>query len=457
MSLLSNIGKWTVLLCLLFGIASPTYAQSSIDNKTIQENAKEAYIFTFPLVMNYRTMYAQAIENGSFGQWLHLDLSSPKDTDIVTPNNDTPYSYAWVDVRSEPWVLTTPKIEDERFYTSQWDDLWGYVLDNAGSVIDGNSGYSYLLASPSWKGETPKGIKRVIRGESDFLGTLTRTQVLGGKEDIKRVKEIQSQYKLQPLSEFLGQKAPAAAIPITWPKWTEGDETSVKFFEYASFLLKFTSPHDEDKAMYKKLSSLGIEADKQWEAKNVDPETLKAIEAGIADARKELEQRSEQSFDPALFFNNRETMSTDYLNRALGVYVGIFGNTTQQSVYFTEVRDINGDLTDGSKHDYTVTFEPGQLPPIKYFWSYTMYRLPERWLVDNPIDRYSIGSSTPGLKENEDGSVTIYVSKKSPGKDKESNWLPAPNGPFWMVLRTYGPKDNIRDSWKQPPFVPVTE
>lgn len=156
MSLLSNIGKWTVLLYLLFGIASPTYAQSSIDNKTIQENAKEAYIFTFPLVMNYRTMYAQAIENGSFGQWLHLNLSSPKDTDIVTPNNDTPYSYAWVDVRSEPWVLTTPKIEDERFYTSQWDDLWGYVLDNAGSVIDGNSGYSYLSPLLLGKGKHPK-------------------------------------------------------------------------------------------------------------------------------------------------------------------------------------------------------------------------------------------------------------------------------------------------------------
>ena len=123
--------------------------------------AKEAYIFNYPLVMYYRTMYLQAIDkdsksfSGGFGKWLHLGTSSPKDTDIVTPNNDSPYSYAWVDLRAEPWVLTMPKIEAKRFYTSQWNDLWGFVLDNAGSVDDGNDGVSVLLASPTWKGELP--------------------------------------------------------------------------------------------------------------------------------------------------------------------------------------------------------------------------------------------------------------------------------------------------------------
>ena len=109
-----------------------------------------------------------------------------------------------MDLRAEPWVLTIPKIEQKRFYTSQWDDYWGYVLDNPGSVIDGNDGHSYLLASPSWKGEMPKGIKRIIRGESDIIGTLTRTQLIGGETDLPRVKEIQQSYKLQPLSAFLG-------------------------------------------------------------------------------------------------------------------------------------------------------------------------------------------------------------------------------------------------------------
>ncbi len=116
--------------------------------------AKEAYIFTYPLVMYYRTMHMQAIDtssssySGGFGKWLNLGTATPQDTDIVTPNNDTPYSYAWVDLRAEPWVLTIPKVDKARFYTSQWDDLWGFVLDNVGSVNDGNDGVSVLLASP---------------------------------------------------------------------------------------------------------------------------------------------------------------------------------------------------------------------------------------------------------------------------------------------------------------------
>jgi hypothetical protein len=187
----------------------------------IRAMAKGAYVFTYPLVMNYRTMYAQAIKgDAAFGKWLHLALSSPADTDIVTPNNDTPYSYAWVDLRAEPWVLTLPKIEKQRFYTSQWDDLWGYVLDNPGSVLDGNDGGSYLLASPSWSGETPKGIKRIVRGDSDILGTLTRTQVVGGAADLPKVKQIQQSYKLEPLSKFLGtaprrQRPPSTGRPGT--------------------------------------------------------------------------------------------------------------------------------------------------------------------------------------------------------------------------------------------------
>jgi hypothetical protein len=184
--------------------------------------AKEAYVFAYPLVMMYRTMYLQAIDtksksySGGFGKWLHLGTSSPKDTDIVSPNNDTPYSYAWVDLRSEPWVLTLPKIEENRFYTSQWDDLWGFVLDNPGSVEDGNDGVRVLLASPTWHGELPRGVKRVIQGDSSFLGTLTRTQLIDPK-DLPNVKKIQSEYKLQPLSAYLGEPAPEPAparIPL---------------------------------------------------------------------------------------------------------------------------------------------------------------------------------------------------------------------------------------------------
>ena len=143
--------------------------------------------------------------------------------------------------------------------------------------------------------------------------------------------------------------------------------------------------------------------------------------------------------DAAKFFGPREMIGTDYLNRTMGVYMGIYGNVSQQAVYQTWPTDSDGKPLNAASNQYTITFEPGKLPVAKYFWSITMYDLPGRFLVANPIHRYSIGSQTPGLKKAADGSLTIYVQKDSPGKDKEGNWLPAPNAAFFAVQRVYGP------------------
>ena len=244
--------------------------------------AKEAYIFNYSLVMMYRTMYLQAIDaksksfSGGFGKWLHLGMSTPQDTDIVRPNNDTPYSYAWVDLRAEPWVLTIPKIEANRFYTSQWDDLWSFVLDNAGSVDDGNDGMSVLLASPTWQGELPKGVKRVIQGDTDFLGSLTRTQLIDPK-DLPNVKRIQKEYKLQPLSAYLGKPAPKAAPTIQWKPWKEGAETTDEFWAYVNFLLSFTTPNPQDKPVLDKMARIGLGAN----AAKPSAEIQAAMEQGM--------------------------------------------------------------------------------------------------------------------------------------------------------------------------------
>ena len=416
--------------------------------------AKEAYTFNYPLVMMYRTMYLQAIDktsksySGGLGKWLHLGTSSPKDTDIVSPNNDTPYSYVWVDTRAEPWVLTMPKIEAKRFYTSQWDDLWGSVLDNPGSVEDGNDGVSVLLASPTWKGDMPKGIARVIQGDTDFLGTLTRTQLLEPK-DLPKVKEIQQEYKVQPLSAFLGEAAPKAAPAVKWMPWKDGVETTPAFWDYVNFLLPYTTPDPLDKAVQDKMGKIGLGAG----AAEPSAEIQAAMAKGMEDALADLKKASEHITDPSLFFRSRKDLGTDYFNRALGVQVGIFGNVKKVSVYIASAKDDKGELFDGSKHDYEITFKKEEIPPAKNFWSFTMYKLPQRWLVDNPINRYSIGSPTPGLKTAADGSITLYFSAKSPGKDKESNWLPAPEGPFWPILRTYGPGKTVIDqTYKLPPI-----
>lgn len=430
-------------------------SSEAIDPQFAQGLAKVAYIFTYPLVMNYRTMFMQAIDGDkAMGKWLHLGLSSPADTDIVTPNNDTPYSYAWVDLRTEPWVLTMPRIEKERFYTSQWDDYWGYVLDNPGSVNDGNDGISVLLASPSWKGPLPHGVARVIQGETDFLGTLTRTQIIGGQEDLRKVKAIQESFKLEPLSSFAGTAALVPAPAIYWPKWAEGDETKEVYWTYVSFLLPFVTPHPNDQAMHEALAKLGIQSGSTWDPVALEPAVRVAMQQGLEDGRAEMKKLSEGGIDAAKFFGTRKRVGTNYMDRALGVYMGIFGNVKEVSVYLSMPADAEGTPLDGGKSTYTLTFTREQMPPVAYFWSITMYELPQRLLVDNPINRYSIGSSTAGLKTNEDGSLVIYVGKESPGNDKVSNWLPAPDGPFWTVMRCYGPSQSIVDgTYKRPDYV----
>ncbi len=452
------ISAFAALFCSLGLFSANSVARDTVTADEARTIAKEAYIFTYPLVMMYRTMYLQAIDeksksySGGFGKWLHLGTSSPKDTDIVSPNNDSPYSYAWVDLRTEPWVLTLPKIEDKRFYTSQWDDLWGFVLDNPGSVEDGNGGVSVLLASPSWKGELPKSVKRVIQGESEFLGTLTRTQLFEPK-DLPNVQKIQTEYKLQPLSAFLGQAAPKSAPEIKWMEWKDKDETTEKFWSYANFLLPFTTPNDMDKNVDADMTKIGLEPGKPWDASKLDKDVRDAIAAGMKDALAQFRDEATKIDDPSKFFRSRADAKDDYDNRALGVNVGIFGNVSKVSVYIALPKDSKGTLFDGSKASYELKFTKEQLPPAKYFWSMTMYKLPQRWLVDNPINRYSIGSATDGVKYAADGSLVLYISAKSPGKDKESNWLPAPDGPFWLVLRTYGPGKSILDrSYKVPPI-----
>jgi hypothetical protein len=450
--------SWIMAVVLATCFASTNVmAQAKVTPEQARAIAKEAYIFNYPLVMYYRTMYLQAIDtesksySGGFGKWLTLGTASPKDTSIVTPNNDTPYSYAWVDTRAEPWVLTMPKIEDKRFYTSQWDDLWGFVLDNPGSVEDGNDGVSVLLASPTWKGELPKGVNRVIQGDSEFLGTLTRTQLFEPK-DLPNVKKIQQEYKLQPLSAYLGSAAPTAAPAIEWKPWKEGVESTDDFWAYVNFLLQFTTPNAQDKPVQDRMAKLGLVAGKPWDSAAHGKDVQEAIAAGMKEAIAELKKGQTTFTDASLFFRSRKDLNKDYYNRALGVMVGIFGDVKKVSVYFAVPKDDQGALFDGSKHSYSLTFTADQIPPAKNFWSWTMYKLPQRWLVDNSINRYSIGSATPGLKKAADGSITLYFSAKSPGKDKESNWLPAPEGPFWLVLRTYGPGKAILDkTWKVPP------
>ena len=247
----------------------------SLSLEEVKKISKETYIALFPLVYNYGTMYNQAINNqapeyiGGFGVYKHYGLSTPENRDIPTPNNNTPYSWAWVDVRDEPWVLTMPPSDGNRYYVCQWDDLWGYVIDAPGSVIDGQSGGNYLLTTKKFKGQIPKGIKRVIYSESEFIGTLTRTGT-NGEDDIQAMQSIQNGYILQPLSSFIDSKPITKSEDINWMNYDMADLKNINFFRYANFMLNYTIPNTNDQTMLGNAKKIGIEAGKDWQPNKME-------------------------------------------------------------------------------------------------------------------------------------------------------------------------------------------
>lgn len=440
------------------------WAQTQVSADEAYKIAKDAYIFAFPLNYYYRTVHSQLLDPNNkkklagFGKWRHDSLATPADKDTTMPNNDTPYSWAWVDVRSEPWVLVQPPADGDRFYTSVWGDLWGHIVDYPGSTIDGQEGGTFLLASTAWKGEAPKGVKRVIRSETTVFGTLTRTAVTGPK-DLPKMKAIQQGYKLMPLSTWLKKQAPPAAPKPKWPPpvWNEADMTNANFFKTTNFAMQFVVPNEMDKPMYDEMAKLGIGPKGGYDPAKFSPEVLAAVNKGITDGHKDIVDGAKAAVDSSKFYGTREFIGTRYLDLAVGVEAGgILPNVPKQAFYGQWTKDAGGDAMDGSKAKYTYTFPAGQLPPVRFFWSLTMYDLTTRLLVANPIKRYSIGDRTEGLKRNADGSLTLYVQKDSPGKDKESNWLPAPNGPMSIISRMYGPDDRIlKGEYKFPDPVKV--
>jgi hypothetical protein len=436
---------------------------NGLSNNEIKELAKETYIFSYPLILHYYTFYKHVIDQksgeftGGFGKFLHLGLVTPGDVDIVAPNNDTPYSLSWVDARSEPWVLVMPPVEPDRYCSAQFVDLWGFVVDNAGCIRDGHEGGAYLLTTRGWQGEIPEDVRRVIRGETPFLWCLIRIQLFEEAE-FSRVREIQNSFKLMPLHEYLGTPAPAPAPEIQWMPAAYGDEKKRDAFKYVNFLLPFTSNHPFDAEHLEMAARLGIVPGLEWKMEDCTAEQQQAIADGIKEAIDFIDETSKMHSPPGERFNTRENMGKRYLHRAQGAYAGLGGNTPDQAVYLRLFKDENGDFLDASKHSYKITFKKEDMPDAKYFWSLTMYSLPGRFLVPNPLKRYSLGSRACGtLKHNPDGGFTLYFGKESPGKDRESNWLPAPNGRFTVTFRIFGPDEAAqRGEYQAPPIQVVS-
>lgn len=424
--------------------------------------AKEAWLYAYAPIEGYKTMYKQAVNKdfpgyvGGFNRFRHFSqVATPANTDIVTPNNDTPYSWAWLDLRAEPMVLSLPAVAAPRYYVNQWFDMFTHNFAYTGVRATGRKAGNYLLAGPNWKGVAPKNITKVFRAETDFVGTLTRTQLLD-TQDIAAMQAVQAQFKLTPLSQFAGTPPPAPAPVVNWPPLDDKKMAGLGFISYFNALLPFMPPAASEKASMARFAKIGIGAGKPFDASKLDPAIRAAMEQGVADAEKELKDMALLKTSASGFFGSRQELGKDYLTqRSLGAMLGIYGNSTAEAVYGAYQIAPDGKPLDGNKK-WVLRYAPGQLPPVNEFWSITMYNVPQRQLVENPINRYSIGDRTAGLKKGKDGSLEIYVQSDSPGPDKESNWLPTPKGPFFMASRMYGPKQPLIDgTWKEPKLVEV--
>jgi hypothetical protein len=472
--LIRRIGVILALFAVLVGCSTkgseqtpksspPPPSPAAVTPEQARAIAKDAYIYGFPMVDSYRIQYSYFVDKEDQeykGGWNQIHntarVYTPEDKAVQTPNSDTPYSTLGADLRTEPLVLTVP-IEQDRYYSLQFVDGYTYNVAYVGSRTTGNSGGKYLLAGPNWKGDKPEGIKEVIRSDTDLALVIYRTQLLG-PSDMDSVKKIQAGYQVAPLSVYLNQPAPAQAAPIDFvpPLPPDQEKTSPQFFEILNFALRFAPALPNEKPLRDRFAQIGIGADGSYDADKLSPEMRKAIEDGMADAWAEFDAFKKDKLDTGQVTSgditgNRETLGNNYLYRMAAAVVGIYGNSKDEAIYLGASNDSSGAPLTGA-NNYTVKFAPGQLPPVNAFWSLTMYELPQSLLVENPIQRYLINSAMlTSLVPDPDGGYTFYIQNQSPGLDKESNWLPAPKGPFQTVLRLYWPKpDALNGTWKAP-------
>jgi hypothetical protein len=425
--------------------------------------AKEAYIYGFAIVDNLRIQHSYFVDNASpdfkapYNQLVNIPrVYTHEDTAVQTANSDTPYSWAGLDLRAEPLVITVPPIAPERYFCVQLIDLYTHNFDYIGSRTTGNGGGHFLIAGPGWQGEAPDGIAKVIRCETEIAIAFFRTQLFN-VDDLENVKAVQAQYAVQPLSAFLGQPAPAVAPAIAFPTplTPEGQKTSLEFFSLLNFALQFCPTHPSERELMARFATIGVGAGLPFDPGTLAPELRQAFEQGVADAWADfaagVQLANEGKLTSGDIFGTREFLQNNYLYRMLAAALGIYGNTEAEAIYLPYYIDADGQLLNGA-HRYTLHFGPGQLPPANSFWSLTMYAEPSKLMVANPIDRYLLNSTMLAqFKRDADGGLILLIQHTSPGKDDEANWLPTPAGPFSMMMRLYWPQAAALDgSWKAP-------
>jgi hypothetical protein len=455
----------TLALALLH--APSALAQQALSPEQVRALARDAYLFAYPIVTMDLTMrQATNVRDAAtinmrapINQFAHARTYPKADEkDVVRFNFDTLYSLAWLDLSREPIILSTLDTEG-RYYLLPMLDMWTDIFAVVGSRTTGTKAGTYVIVAPGWTGPLPIGVTK-IEAPTSAIWILGRTQT-NGPSDYDNVQKIQDGYKLTPLSHWGTEYTPSknmsvdpsvdnATPPLTQANNLDGVAILTRL---ADLMIKYP-PHANDYPILFRLHSLGIEPGKPFDAGKLDAQTIAIINDAAKDALKYkaavMPKQGTMANGWNIGLENMGTYGTSYLRRATIAMGGLGANLPEDAVY--PVAFVDGSkkpLTGANK--YVVHFDKGQTPPANAFWSITMYDK-DGFQVPNPINRFAIGDRDK-LAFNADGSLDIYVQADSPGRNKESNWLPAPKDVFQPTMRIYSPRPEVLDgTWSPPPI-----
>ena len=431
----------------------------------IKQIATDAYIFGYPLIVlakNFERLTNTVTANermAPMGQFTKMRSYPDANFRLVpAPNADALYTMGWLDLSKEPWILTIPEMDD-RYYLMQMLSGWSEVFQAPGSRTTGGKAQKYAITAPGWKGTLPAGVTE-YKSPTSLVWILGRIYCTGKPEDYQKVHILQDECSMVPLSFYGKSHTPSPgkvdnAVDMKTPVNNQIAAMSlVEYFSFLAKLMKTNPPTADDSAMVAEIAKIGLVPGQDFDSsvlKTLDEDSLKIIPSE-AMARMADRYKDEKSINGWLYFNGVGNFGTDYLLRATANMLGPGWNTSKDAVYPATEKDKNGNEYNGTKHNYVLHFNKGELPPVNGFWSLTMYD-GEYFFVPNSLNRYNLNQRDK-LVTNEDGSVDLYIQSKSPGKLKESNWLPAPEGKFVLMLRLYWPKETspsiLDGTWKVP-------
>lgn len=431
--------------------------------------AVEAYIYGYPLVtmeMTRRVVTNVEKPEGSKGPMGHIiklrEYPDASFTAVTAPNADTLYTTAFIDVGKEPWVFSFPDMKDDRYFLFPMLDGWTTVFQVPGSRTTGQGAHSVAITGPGWEGKLPDGVVE-YKSPTSLVWILGRIYCTGTPEDYKAVHAIQDACTLCPLSAH-GKPwtpPPGKVDPGIDMKTAVRDQVNrmdaVEYFTLLSELMKTNPPTAADAEMVEKMARIGIVPGQDFDKSKLDTRFVRhipEIAVGRIMLHFKFSDGDMKDINGWGFTTKTGVYGTDYLQRALITAIGLGANRPQDAIYPTSTKmkeGLLGRAYDGA-NNYLITFPKGQMPPVRGFWSITMYN-EKYFFVENPINRYSI-SARQDLKTKPDGSTEIYIQHQSPGADMESNWLPAPSGKFVLMMRLYWPDDSppsiLDGSWVIP-------